>query len=100
MLQPHRSTNRRGLTMIELLVAMTIIGILIGLLLPAVQAARSAANRVSCKNNLHQLAIAALSFHDAHGKFPAGGHATVNVGIPAGGTTLFVELLPHIDQAN
>src|SRR5262249_41413966 len=63
--------------------------------------ARAAARRVSCKNNLHQLAIAALSFHDTYGKFPAGGHPAVLAGSrPTGGTNLFVELLPFIDEAN
>jgi len=71
------------------------------LLLPAVQAARAAANRVSCTNNLHQLALAAQNFNGAHDKFPSAGHAAVSVGgIPTGGTNLFVQLLPYIDQAN
>src|SRR5262245_58657948 len=101
MLQRIRIPQRRGFTVIELLVAIAIIGILIALLLPAVQAAREAANRVSCENNLRQLVIAAQNFHDVHRKFPSGGHAPVYVGDrPTGGTNLFVELLPHIDQAN
>ena len=101
MLQPHRSTNRRGITIIELLVVIAIIGMLAALLLSAVQQAREAARRASCLNNLRQLALGAQNFHAAHSKFPSGGHVPVKVGgIPSGGTNWCVELLPHIDQAN
>ena len=95
-----RTDQRRGFTIIELLVCITTIAILIALLLPAVLQAREAARRTQCKNNLKQLALAAQNFEEAHGKFPAGGHPAVGVAPPTGGTNLFVELLPHIDQAN
>src|SRR5262245_8161509 len=99
--QPIRTSQRRGVTIIELLVAIAIISRLAALLLPAVQQAREAARRTQCKNNLKQLSLAAQNFHEAHGKFPVGGHVPVSVGgIPTGGTNLFVELLPYIDQAN
>jgi prepilin-type processing-associated H-X9-DG protein len=82
-------------------VAIAIISMFAALLLPAVQQAREAARRTQCLNNLKQLALAAQNFHEAHRQFPAGGHVPVPVGDrPTGGTNLFVELLPHIDQAN
>lgn len=89
----------RGFTLVELLVVITIIGILIALLLPAVQAAREAARRGQCTNNLKQLALAMQNYHERFGCFPRNGYGGVDFGfnnwerLSAG-----VSILPFIEQ--
>src|SRR3954447_18486843 len=73
MMSPlHCRASRRGFTLIELLVVIAIIAVLIGLLLPAVQAAREAARRAQCVNNLKQLGLAAHNYADVNLCFPSG----------------------------
>jgi prepilin-type N-terminal cleavage/methylation domain-containing protein/prepilin-type processing-associated H-X9-DG protein len=101
---PARS---RGFTLIELLVVIAIIAILIALLLPAVQAAREAARRIQCVNNLKQLGLAMQNYHDIHNVLPVGRIWTPLPGNPfptffAGvqNTPWFILMLPQIEQGN
>jgi prepilin-type N-terminal cleavage/methylation domain-containing protein/prepilin-type processing-associated H-X9-DG protein len=95
------SRTRPGFTLVELLVVIAIIAVLIGMLLPAVQKVREAANRMSCLNNLKQIALAAQNYHGVNEKFPTGARLPVYVGDrPTGGTNLWVELLPYFEQDN
>ncbi|OYV84577.1 MAG: hypothetical protein B7Z73_15190, partial [Planctomycetia bacterium 21-64-5] len=96
-----KRTLRAGFTLVELLVVIAIIGILIALLLPAIQAAREAARRSQCTNNLRQLGIALHNYHDVYGTFaPNYGGVSWSNGswTPQRGTTL-VRLLPYTEGA-
>jgi prepilin-type N-terminal cleavage/methylation domain-containing protein len=90
--RPHR-----GFTLIELLVVIAIIGILIALLLPAVQKVRAASARTQCSNNLKQLALAVHDFHDVHHTFPPNSIYTYDPTMP--NWSWLAHLLPHIEQS-
>lgn len=103
-----------GFTLVELLVVIAIIGVLIAMLLPAVQAARESARRMQCSNNLKQIGLALHSHHDVHKRFPPGyqSYATSNGSGPASanidpqtwdaapGWGWAAHLLPHLEQSN
>ena len=98
----RNATNRRAFTLVELLVVITIIGILIALLLPAVQAAREAARRAQCLNNLKQLGLALHNYHSVYNCFPASDSITIpeQCGTDCRGTPIYFALLPYVEQLN
>lgn len=105
LVTPSRPARRRGFTLVELLVVIAIIGVLVALLLPAVQAAREAARRTQCINNIKQVALASHNHHDVFGRFPAGTLGTLPTlamtGVDTGNDQCIgalASLLPYFEQ--
>jgi len=104
------SQNRKGFTLVELLVVIAIIGILVGLLLPAVQMARAAARRTACLNNMRQLGLALLNYESGHKALPPSrsnptdlaipSHITANSGAKTSFGSWSTIILPYIEQEN
>ena len=87
--------KRKGFTLVELLVVIAIIGILIGMLLPAVQEVREAARRTQCMNNVKQVVLAAQNYASAHDDFPEGSFTLKNWG-----NSFWISLLPFVEKQN
>jgi prepilin-type N-terminal cleavage/methylation domain-containing protein len=94
---PRPIRSRRGFTLVELLVVIAIIGILIALLLPAVQSAREAARRAACMNNVKQISLALLSYHNTTGQFPRGAYTAEARG-QEDGLGWASKLLPYLEE--
>lgn len=104
MINSTRQSSAKGFTLVELLVVIAIIGVLVSLLLPAVQAARAAARRTQCKNNFKQVGLALQNYHDANGAFPpAASYDENNARNPAISrvhqANWIVRTLPYMEQA-
>jgi len=91
--------NHAGFTLVELLVVIAIIGVMVGLLLPAVQAAREAARRMSCSNNLKQLGLAIHNYHDTYKSFPTTEIWGDRTGLQVRNFTWMAFILPFVEQA-
>lgn len=99
-MERRRAFARGGFSLVELLAAMAIIGVLASLVIPAVQQAREAARRTQCRNNLRQLGIALHNYHDAHRRFPPGAvRVPFDSGNPRYRMPFVAMLLPYIEQS-
>lgn len=98
MLTTTLRRTRSGFTLIELIVVISIIGLLIGLLMPAVQSSREAARRMRCRSRLAQLSLALHNYHDTHRVLPPGSISR-GVGDPLSGWGWTAMILPNIDQS-
>lgn len=92
------STRRAGFTLVELLVVIAVIGVLVAILLPAVQMAREAARRATCQNNLHQIGLAIHQYHETHRKLPSGWISEQPEGEPGWGWACLI--LPYMEGDN
>jgi prepilin-type N-terminal cleavage/methylation domain-containing protein/prepilin-type processing-associated H-X9-DG protein len=97
MLPARRETDRRGFTLVELLVVIAIIGVLVALLLPAVQAAREAARRSQCANHLKQWALGCHNYHSTYEAFP---HGRLDPAVGGYRWSMQASVLPYIEQGN
>ncbi len=98
----HSNRHRRGFTLVELLVVIAIIGVLVALLLPAIQAAREAARRNQCANNLKQLGLGILNYESAHKKLPPSANVDLSVSTTAnnGSWGVHGRIMDYLEQSN
>lgn len=94
-----QTASRRGFTLVELLVVIAIIGVLVALLLPAVQAAREAARRMKCSNNVKNIALGCLNYESARGTYPPGSRPVVKkTAAETNGPSYLVLIMPYMEQ--